>query len=114
VAPVGANGTIGRALLVAYEASTPRWAADSKRLYFGVSRNRVMVTSIDAASDLRATPPELAYDLTALRADGWTIMPDGRLLEIERGLGEDDVTSVNVILNWVSDLRARLARAAGR
>jgi hypothetical protein len=39
-------------------------------------------------------------------------MPDGRLLAIQRGEGEDDITVFNVVLNWLDELRARATKPA--
>lgn len=56
----------------------------------------------------------VAYDLKKLRVDPaeWDIMPDGGLLAIQKGEGEDDITVFNVVLNWLDELRARMT--AGR
>jgi serine/threonine protein kinase len=40
------------------------------------------------------------------------ILPDGRLLFIQRGEGEDDITQYNVVLNWFTELRSKMARAS--
>jgi len=39
-------------------------------------------------------------------------MPDGSLLAIRKGEGEDDITSFNVVLNWFDELRARMTKRA--
>ena len=59
---------------------------------------------------LSASAPVLAYDLKAFRVNPneWDVLPDGRLLAIQKGEGEDDITSFNVVLNWIDELRARM------
>ena len=43
---------------------------------------------------LSASAPIVAHDLKKLRVNpnAWDILPDGRLLAIQRGEGEDDIT----------------------
>jgi hypothetical protein len=37
-------------------------------------------------------------------------MPDGRLLAIQKGEGEDDITDFNVVLHWLDELRSRVSK----
>jgi hypothetical protein len=37
-------------------------------------------------------------------------MPDGRLLAIQKGEGEGDITDFSVVLNWLDELRARMTK----
>jgi hypothetical protein len=71
---------------------------------------KVMSVAISVTSSVAASAPVLAYDLKQLRVNpgDWDIMPDGRLLAIQKGEGEDDITSFNVVLNWLDELRARM------
>ena len=39
----------------------------------------------------------------------WDVMPDGRLLAIQKGEGEDDIADFNVVLDWSDGLRARMS-----
>jgi hypothetical protein len=41
------------------------------------------------------------------------ILPDGRLLAVQRGEGEGNPTRVEVVLNFAEELKARM-RAAGK
>jgi hypothetical protein len=70
-----------------------------------------MVVTIDR-NPLRASAPALLHDLRALHVEtyGWDILPDGRLLGIERSPAEEDPGSTNVSLNWLSTVRSRLPR----
>jgi hypothetical protein len=42
--------------------------------------------------------------------NSWDILPDGSLLAIQRGQGEDEVTQYNIVLNWLNELRLRMAK----
>jgi hypothetical protein len=41
----------------------------------------------------------------------WDILPDGRLLAIQRGEQEDDIREFNVVLNWMTEFRERMSKA---
>ena len=66
-----------------------------------------MSVAIDTSKAVASTPVK-AYDLKALHVDSseWTLMPDGRLLVIQKGAGEDDITQFNVITNWKPNARS--------
>lgn len=108
-----ANGALtGQPLVVSSGgANRARWSRDSRRLYMLDPQNRIVSITIDTASGLRASAPVVMWDLRALRLDSnWDLMPDGRLIGIQRGVGEDDVTSYNVVLNWLEGIKGRLPK----
>jgi hypothetical protein len=37
-------------------------------------------------------------------------MPDGRLLAIQKGAGEDEINQYNLVMNWSAELRQRMAK----
>jgi hypothetical protein len=49
---------------------------------------------------------------TELRAGNamWDVMPDGRLLVVQRGVEEDDPRRFDVVVNWAAELRAAMAK----
>ena len=96
-----------------YRAKDPRRAADSRRLFYDADPEKVMRVAIDTKpGGLSAAPPVLAYDLKKLRINPgeWDVLPDGRLVAIQKGEGEDDITQFNVLLNWFDELRVRMGK----
>ncbi len=89
----------------------PAWANDGRRLFFYNEPGKVMSVDISVTPNPAASVPIVAYDLKTLRvtATEWDILPDGRLLAIQKGEGEDDITVFNVVLNWLDELRARIS-----
>ena len=77
-----------------------------------MDQSRIMVSTVERAPTLRASVPTLAHDLNALRLEtnAWDIMPDGRLLALQLGVGEEQVQSVNIILNWLASARRKLGK----
>jgi serine/threonine-protein kinase len=120
VAPFGADGSLGSKMMIPTGGVPPPsfngvgWGGDSRhlRLYYNKEPLMVMAVTIETKPTLRASPPVLAYDLAKLRVNpnSWDILPDGSLLAIQRGQGEDEVTQYNIVLNWLNELRQRMAK----
>jgi Tol biopolymer transport system component len=117
VAGYGADGALGPATMVSSGGGQqPAWANNGRRLFYYNEPNKLMSVDISVTPKLTASAPVLAYDLKKLRVNPieWDIMPDGRLLAIQKGEGEDDITDFNVVLNWIDELRARVTTTSGR
>jgi hypothetical protein len=72
-----------------------------------------MMVNMQTTPTLKAGLPTPAYDLRGLRVASdvgsqWDILPDGRLITIQKGDGEQDVSSFSVVLDWVDEVRKRL------
>ncbi|HEY3156428.1 MAG TPA: hypothetical protein VGK76_07385, partial [Candidatus Eisenbacteria bacterium] len=113
------KGPVGRPLLIsAGGGSVPHWSGDGKRLYYQTTQEKVMAVDVTEEPQLRASAPVEVWDFAALRiatsALGGVIdiLPDGRLLAVQRGEGEGNPTRVEVVLNFAEELKARM-RAAG-
>ena len=86
-------------------ALAPQFSADGRRVFYYAEPNSLMSVAIDPPRGLSASTP-----VKRLRPEGavhvddseWALMPDGRLLAIQKGAGEDDITQFNVITNWNS------------
>jgi serine/threonine-protein kinase len=118
VASLGPDGKVGSSIVVSgandlvIPDGLPGWAGDSRRLFYPSNPNKVMAVTIEAKPGLSASAPVFVHDLKKLRVNAWDILPDGRLLAIQRGEGEDEVKEYNIVLNWFSELRARMAKPA--
>jgi serine/threonine-protein kinase len=126
VASYGADGKVGSPVPVSISDPGPpegdsdgsptafrlAWA-DSRRLFFTSSTEKVMSVTIETKPELKASTPALAYDLKKLRVNlsQWDILPDGSLLAIQRGEQEDDIREFNVVLNWMTEFRERMGKA---
>jgi eukaryotic-like serine/threonine-protein kinase len=114
------NAPVGRPLPVSIGGGVlPYWSRDGKRLYYQTQMEKVMAVDITEEPELRASAPSEVWDLGALRvAPGnlgtmMDLLPDGRLLAVQRGEDEGNPTRVNVVLNFPDILGQRM-RAAGR
>jgi hypothetical protein len=88
----------------------PRWSSDGKTVYFVSDRSRVMAAAVSDGPPLTVGAPKFAFDLERLRVDDqdFDSLPDGRLLVIQKGEEEDDITRFNVVLNWTDELARRV------
>jgi serine/threonine-protein kinase len=96
-------------------SSQVRWAGDSKRIFYAINTGKLMSVTIETKPALSASTPVLVHDLNKLHVNlnSWDILPDGRLLAIQKGEGEDELKELNIVLNWFSDLRARMTKTTG-
>jgi len=75
-----------------------------------------MGVQVAAAPQLRASPPAELWDLDALRIPAasfrlFDVLPDGRLLMVQRGEGEDELDRFDVVLNFLDEVRQKVHAA---
>ena len=114
VAPYRADGTLGPPILVSRGsgrlAFSPAWSGDGHRLFFVTDADQLWSASITSAPRLSASAPVQVLDFRKLRVDGgqYDVLPDGRVLVVQKGEEEDDITQFDVVLNWAGELRGRV------
>ena len=114
------GGPVGQPLLASQNGATYwlKWSHDGKRLYYQSTQNQVVSVAISTAPRLSASAPEIAWDLDALAAAGdlgdglIDLLPDGKLLVIQKGEGEDEITHYDVALNSFEMLRAKMRKGS--
>jgi serine/threonine-protein kinase len=117
VAAFDPAGPLGPASAVSVGGGVrPVWFPDGKRILYQRDPNQIAAVSIQTKPALSASTPVLLHDLNRLRVAEaeWDVLADGRVVVIQKGEGEDDVTRVNVVLNWFDDLRARMGKSSAR
>jgi serine/threonine-protein kinase len=102
------NGTLGAAVPVSTDLCGEfDWSLDGRRLLFCEQPQTIVSVTVQA-EPLAVAAPVVLYDLRKLRIVNWDVLPDGSLLAIQKGDGEDDITTFNLVLNWFDELRARM------
>jgi Tol biopolymer transport system component len=92
----------------------PRWSSDGKRVYLQNQENQILAATISRTPTLAASAPKPMWDLDAIGAGTdmvaatWDILPDGRLLAIRKGVGEDDTNLYELALNFDEELKAKV------
>jgi eukaryotic-like serine/threonine-protein kinase len=109
---------VGRPVLVSVGGGiTPRWERNGKKLYFQTPQEKVMAVDVVEGPPIRASAPVEVWDLEALRiarsdlGGVMDILPDGRLLAVQRGEGEGTPTRIDVVVNFPEEMKARFAAA---
>jgi len=109
----------GQSLLVSNSGgSAPRWDREGKAIYYMTPQNKLMAVQVVAGPKLQASTPAEIWDLDALRIPAaasrlFDILPDGRLLMVQRGDGEDELTRFDVVLGFFDEVKQKM-RAAGK
>jgi hypothetical protein len=98
--------------------SGPKWGRDGKQLYYEFQQ-KVMSSGVTEQPALSASAPSVVWDLAALHLSTsrlralYDLLPDGRLLAIQAGEGEENPTHLALVLNFSQELKKRM-RAAGK
>jgi serine/threonine-protein kinase len=99
----------GAKWLVADPASTPRWSADGRELYFVAGRSLMAVPVSTAGSFSAGTPHQLfelppSFVLTEDTATNFDVAPDGRFLGVRTTSTEPTGGHLVVVLGWFAKL----------
>jgi eukaryotic-like serine/threonine-protein kinase len=109
-----AGGPDGEPLSVSVGGgSIPIWAPGGKRLYYLSPERKVMSVAITTSPRLTASAPSVAWDLEALGIveNLCDLLPDGRLLAIQKAEGEGEISRFDLTVNFFDELHERLAAA---
>ncbi|MBL9140982.1 MAG: PD40 domain-containing protein, partial [Phycisphaerae bacterium] len=86
------------------------WSPDGKELRYVDGDGQVMSVQIETEPSLSASAPTLLYSIKDLKVQSPTFGPDGRLMVVM--LGDDEqVTKIDLVVNFISELRAKLTPA---
>ncbi len=115
VAPNLPDGSLGAPLMVSVGGGwCPRWGRSGKELFYqGGAQGHVMSVLLKFQPALSAAEPVSRWDFGRLRAvDGkFDILPGDELLAVQKGEEEDEITRVDVVLNFFEELRQKLRAA---
>ena len=98
-------------------ADDPLWSSDGKSLYFSEPPGRWMKADIVTDPELSASKPAILFSLDKLRManDTLAIGPGaGQFTFIQRGANEENLTQINMVQNWLSEIDDKLRAAGGR
>ena len=82
------------------------------RLYYITPQNKILSVAVTRSPELKASAPKREWDLDALQiSDLFDLLPDGQLIGIRKGEGENEITSFDITLNFFDELKRRMAAA---
>jgi dipeptidyl aminopeptidase/acylaminoacyl peptidase len=102
------EGPLGPRQAVSRGGGPTRWSPDGRKLYFVDREHRLLAAAISSDGAL-VGEPALAADLRALRAfDDFQVLPDGRLLLVEKGELEESLRQVDLVVGFGEELARRI------
>ncbi len=114
------GGPVGQPLLASQKGCDAwvSWSRDGKRLYYESKQNQVVWVTIGTTPRLSASAPEIAWDLNALRivSEGpgdflLDLLPEEKLLVIQKGESEDELTRYDIAFNFLEELRSKFRKS---
>jgi serine/threonine-protein kinase len=89
----------------------PLWGPSGKEIFYGHAK-KVMRAVVTTTPTFSASRPEILFEGDY---DGWTIGPDGnRFLMVKDETAASAPNHLNVVLNWLEDLKRRASAATAR
>ncbi len=107
--PFAASGS--RWTISADGGSDPVWARNGSELYYR-NGDRMMAVMVKATSggSFSVTRPRVLFESKTLSSEmSYDVTPDGEFLMIEAGESDSPPTHINVAINWLQEVRQRVA-----
>ena len=103
-------GSGGRWPISTNGGSRPRWARNGRELFYR-NGDRTMAVTVASDATFSATKPHILFEAKAVSYLwlSWDVTPDGEFLMIEPGESDTPPTQINVVLNWLQEVRPRVA-----
>lgn len=100
--PISTNG---------FSSQTAWWSPDGKEIRYIDPDSQVMSVQVKFDPSLVATDPKVLYSIKDLKTRHITFAPDGRLMVVLQGESEQTTRRVDLIVNFLDELRSRMVRA---
>jgi len=106
VAPLRADGGVGPSVAVSGgPGARPRWRPDGKSIVFWDGLDQLLSVPITVSPRISAGAPRALVDLEAHQlTEGFEILPDGRLLIVQRDENEGEIQRLDVVLGFTAAL----------
>jgi hypothetical protein len=90
------------------KCTSAAWKAWQKRVY--IHGGRVWAVTISTEPTLTVSQPAEHIDISPFELQGrFDMLPDGRVVAIEQGEDEHEITHVNVVINWLDEFQHGIA-----
>jgi serine/threonine-protein kinase len=103
-------GSGGRWPISTDGGSQPVWARNGQELFYR-SGDRMMAVAVTTDANFGASKPRLLFEANDPPDAGpsYDVTPEGEFLMIEPGESDTPPTQINVVLNWLQEVRPRVA-----
>ena len=87
---------------------SPWWSADGREIRYVDSKDRLVSVTVEAGASFSVGEARMLLDLKALGVRGApTFTEDGRMLAVRTDEESEEVTRIDVVLNWFEELKAK-------
>ena len=103
-------GAGGRWPISTNGGSRPLWARNGRELFYR-NGDRTMAETVTSDATFSATKPELLFEAKAVSYLwlSYDVTPEGDFLMIEPGESDTPPAQINVVLNWLQEVRQGVA-----
>jgi Tol biopolymer transport system component/tRNA A-37 threonylcarbamoyl transferase component Bud32 len=104
-------GSGGRWPISTDGGSRPLWARNGRELFYR-NGDRTMAVTVTRDATFSATKPGFLFEAKAVSYLwlSWDVTPDGDFLMIEPGESDTPSSQINVVLNWLQEVRQRTGK----
>ncbi len=105
----------GRTLVSTDGGVLPAWSRNGRELFY-LERNRMMAATVTSEGAFAATKPRPLFESKIPPPpdggyQGYDVTPDGDFLFVEPGESDAPQTQIDVVVNWLQEVRQRVAAA---
>ena len=104
----GFPGSGGRWRISTDGGNRPVWARNGRELFYW-SGDGMMAVAVTTDATFGASKPRLLFGAKALPDPSYDVTAEGEFLMIEPGESDTPPTQINVVLNWLQEVRQRMA-----
>jgi hypothetical protein len=104
-----ADAKAGRVRVTTNGARNAWWSPGGKEIRYLDSDSQVWSLQVKLEPTFSATEPKLLYSIKDLKARAATFAPDGRLMVVLQGESDRTTKKVDLIINFLAELRAKMA-----
>src|SRR5262249_57209799 len=102
----------GRTLVSTDGGNLPTWSRNGRELFY-LERDRMMAVTVTSDAAFAAAKPRYLFDAKTLSPTegylGYDVMPDGDFAIIQPGESDAPQTQINVVVNWLQEVKQRFA-----
>ncbi len=106
-----ADAKAGRVQVSTGGGTSAWWSPDGKEIRYLDADSQVMSVLVRTDPAFSAAEPKVLYSIKDLKTRGSTFAPDGRLMVVLQGESERTTKSVGLVVNFLDELRAKMATA---
>ena len=87
------------------------WSPDGREIRYLDLDSQFLSVQVKTEPTFSSTEPKLLYSIKDLKTRSVTFAPDGRLMVVLQGESEKTTKSVGLVVNFIEELRAKMATA---